>query len=150
MNQSKNIVLLLTHSGDYFTVDRVAEALLSSQAKKFGQSWQQNLSGKKVFAAAIDSQQLAKARYDWRVEGIALCDKWFIYQLPIEIEKKLLALIDYFSKNYGAIDLILTPEDDYVFLEINPVGEFLWLERYPGFPLSEAIADLLFAGDVQI
>jgi D-alanine-D-alanine ligase-like ATP-grasp enzyme len=45
--------------------------------------------------------------------------------------------------NYGALDLILTPAGRHVFLEVNPVGEFFWLERCPGLPISAAIADLL-------
>lgn len=45
--------------------------------------------------------------------------------------------------NYGAIDIILTPDWKHVFLELNPYGEFFWLERSPDFPISEAIADVL-------
>jgi hypothetical protein len=45
--------------------------------------------------------------------------------------------------NYGAIDIILTTGGRHVFLELNPAGEFFWLERAPGLPISEAIADLL-------
>ena len=52
-------------------------------------------------------------------------------------------MMDYFSLNYGVIDVILTPDDQHVFLEHNPCGEFFWLERTPGLPISEAIADLL-------
>jgi len=49
------------------------------------------------------------------------------------------------SLNYGAIDIILTPEGKHVFLELNPAGEFFWLERAPGLPISDAIADLLLS-----
>jgi len=45
--------------------------------------------------------------------------------------------------NYGAIDIILTPDGKHVFLELNPCGEFFWLERSPGLPISDAIADVL-------
>ena len=46
--------------------------------------------------------------------------------------------------NYGAIDMIVTPENKFVFLEINPVGEFFWLElNHPYFPISETLADIL-------
>ncbi|HEU4434710.1 MAG TPA: hypothetical protein VFR51_15100 [Pyrinomonadaceae bacterium] len=51
--------------------------------------------------------------------------------------------MDYFSLNYGAIDIILTPDGKHVFIELNPCGEFFWLERSPGLPISAAIADLL-------
>ena len=32
-----------------------------------------------------------------------------------------------------------------VFLEVNPVGEYFWLEDRLGFPISERIADVLLA-----
>ena len=44
---------------------------------------------------------------------------------------------------YGAIDLVLTPGGDYVFLEINPSGQYLWVERATGLPLTAAICDYL-------
>lgn len=99
--------------------------------------------GKQVFTAAIDSQSSQKARYDWRRQGLQLIDSWQPYQLPQDIESKLLELMGYFRLNYGAIDLILTPDDRHVFLEVNPVGEFFWLERHPGLPISKAIANTL-------
>ena len=45
--------------------------------------------------------------------------------------------------NYGAIDIILTPDNRHVFLEVNPVGDIFWLEATPGLPISSAIADIL-------
>lgn len=99
--------------------------------------------GKRIFTAAIDSQSSEKARYDWRRQGVAFLKAWKPYNLPKEIEEKLLGLMDYFGLNYGAIDSILTPDGRYVFLEVNPVGEFFWLERCPGLPISQAIAELL-------
>ena len=68
---------------------------------------------------------------------------WQPYQLPLEVEEKILRLMNYFSLNYGAIDIILTPDGKHVFLELNPCGEFFWLERAPGLPISDAIADVL-------
>jgi MvdD family ATP-grasp ribosomal peptide maturase len=99
--------------------------------------------GNRVFAAAIDSQASHAAQHDWRKDGVALLDSWKRYELPAEVEAGLLRLMDHFMLNYGAVDLILTPEGRYVFLEVNPVGEFFWLEGCPGLPISEAIADVL-------
>ncbi|MEH2245634.1 MvdD family ATP-grasp ribosomal peptide maturase [Nostoc sp.] len=99
--------------------------------------------GRNVFTAAVDSQALDKARYDWRKQGIALLDAWELYTLPQDVEDKLLKLMAEFGLNYGAIDIILTPDGRYIFLEVNPVGEFFWLERTPGLPISQAIAQVL-------
>jgi MvdD family ATP-grasp ribosomal peptide maturase len=99
--------------------------------------------GNRVFAAAIDSQVSRAAQYDWRKDGVALLEAWRRYELPADVEKGLLRLMDHFMLNYGAVDFILTPEGRYVFLEINPVGEFFWLESCPGLPISAAIAGVL-------
>lgn len=63
--------------------------------------------------------------------------------MPSEVEQRLMGLMDYLSLNYGAIDIIVTPDGRHIFLEVNPVGEFFWLERCPGLPISQAIADVL-------
>jgi MvdD family ATP-grasp ribosomal peptide maturase len=99
--------------------------------------------GQRVMSAAIDSQVSTRATHDWRRDGLRMIENWQPYQLPLEVEEKILRLMNYFSLNYGAIDIILTPDGKHVFIELNPCGEFFWLERSPGLPISAAIADLL-------
>ena len=100
--------------------------------------------GHRVFTAAVDSQSLSGSTYDWRKEGRALVKNWQSYDLPEDIERKLLKLMAYFGLNYGAIDIIVTPDGRHVFLEVNPVGEFFWLEIYPPhYQISQAIAEVL-------
>jgi glutathione synthase/RimK-type ligase-like ATP-grasp enzyme len=99
--------------------------------------------GERVFAASIDSNRLERSRTDWRREGVALIGDWKPYDLPDDIEKGLLALMDAFGLNYGAIDIIVGPDGRHVFLEVNPAGEFFWLDRDGGMPISEAIADVM-------
>jgi MvdD family ATP-grasp ribosomal peptide maturase len=99
--------------------------------------------GDRVFTASIDSQRSAKTSVDWRRDGLGLIDDWELYQLPAAVEERLLKLMQVLGLNYGAADLILTPDGRHVFLEVNPVGEFFWLEKRPGLPLSAAIARLL-------
>jgi MvdD family ATP-grasp ribosomal peptide maturase len=102
------------------------------------------IAGKCIFTAAVDSQRSQKAQHDWRRQGLNLINSWESYDLPKDIEKKLFKLVAHFGLNYGAIDIILTPDGRHIFLEINPVGEFFWLECCPpNFPISEAIADVL-------
>jgi glutathione synthase/RimK-type ligase-like ATP-grasp enzyme len=99
--------------------------------------------GGRVFAASIDSGAAARAADDWRREGAALAAEWRDYRLPPGVEGGLLRLADAFGLNYGAADFILTPDGRHVFLEINPAGEFFWLEQRPGLPISDALADVL-------
>jgi len=100
--------------------------------------------GNQVFAASLDSQASQLAQNDWRKDGLELIDSWEAYSLPHGIETQLLELMDCFGLNYGAVDMIVTPDNRHVFLEINPSGEFFWLEHYkPKFPISRAIANVL-------
>jgi hypothetical protein len=99
--------------------------------------------GDQVLTAAINSQASERAAHDWRRDGVQLLNAWQPYELPSETEAKLLRVMDYFNLNYGAADFIVTPEGRHVFLEVNPGGEFFWLERCPGLPISSAIADVL-------
>ncbi len=105
--------------------------------------------GDKVFTSSINSKDNNKAKNDWRKQGHELINSWNEYQLPADIEKKLLQLMDYFQLNYGAIDMIVTNDDRYIFLEVNPSGEFFWLELNHGFPISEAIADSLLNNNIK-
>jgi hypothetical protein len=45
------------------------------------------------------------------------------------------------------MDFIVTPGGQYVFLENNPFGQYLWLELKTGLPLTEVICDLLVRHD---
>jgi glutathione synthase/RimK-type ligase-like ATP-grasp enzyme len=50
---------------------------------------------------------------------------------------------------FGAIDLVVTPAGETVFLEVNPEGQFLWVEEATGLPMVEALSDLLLEGCVD-
>lgn len=99
--------------------------------------------GNRVMAASIDSQRLDRARNDWRREGVALLGAWQHYALPEPVAAALLRYMDRFELNYGAADFIVTPDGRHVFLELNPAGEWFWLQDAPGLPVAEALADVL-------
>lgn len=103
--------------------------------------------GRKVFAAEIHSQDNEGSRQDWRVstaEELRHCR----HPLPPTIQDLCLRLLDHFGLVYGAIDMILTPDGRYVFLENNPTGQFGWVEGQTGLPLTAALAEMLVAGRV--
>jgi hypothetical protein len=96
--------------------------------------------GDQVFAAAITGGTGAY-EYDFRV---AMGDVTIVaYDLPVDVERSLLALMASLGLVYGAIDLRLTPDGDHVFLEINPAGQWLFVEHATGQPIGAAIADVL-------
>jgi glutathione synthase/RimK-type ligase-like ATP-grasp enzyme len=66
--------------------------------------------------------------------------------LPPEVHERCVRLVEQLELCYGAIDMILTPDGRYVFLEINPSGQYLWIEQETGLPISAAICDFLMTG----
>lgn len=100
--------------------------------------------GRRVFAAALRSREVAAAAVDVRRATMTVPHE--VYELPSEVEKKVLGLMGAFGLQYGAIDLIVTPEGEHVFLEINPNGQFGWIAERTGLPLYDAMADLLISG----
>lgn len=102
--------------------------------------------GRKAFAIALRSQEVEAGKIDWRKAAVGTVPHE-PYTLPADVEAKLLAMTDSFGLNYGAIDLIVTPEGEHVFLEINPNGQFGWMENNKtGLGLFDAMADLLIEG----
>jgi hypothetical protein len=59
------------------------------------------------------------------------------------VQASIRRLMDSFGLNFASLDMIVTPEGDFVFLELNPNGQWLWLELELGLPLVASMADLL-------
>jgi glutathione synthase/RimK-type ligase-like ATP-grasp enzyme len=97
--------------------------------------------GKKVFSALIHSQENPDTITDWRKGQMELNHSE--HQLPIELEKLCIALVSQLELGFGAIDLILDEEGNYFFLEINPNGQWAWIESQLGFDISGEIVNLL-------
>jgi len=98
--------------------------------------------GTKVFAAAIDSQSDPSACIDWRKTTNPQLPH-FPIDLPNSLTEKLLELMSRLSLTYGAIDLVLTPDGRYVFLEVNPNGQWLWLDDMLSLGISRSVAEWL-------
>ena len=98
--------------------------------------------GQKIFAVAIDSQSDPNAKIDWRKTENPLLPHTRI-ELPEQLEQSLLDLMSALTLSYGAIDLVLTPDGRYVFLEINPNGQWLWMDEMLSLGISHSIAEWL-------
>jgi len=59
------------------------------------------------------------------------------------VETGLLRLLKHAGLRYGAIDMRRTPDGRYVFLEVNPAGQWRFVEEVTGQPITAAMASLL-------
>ena len=100
--------------------------------------------GRRVFAARIGSP--TDGHLDWRAVDPELLvhDR---HELPAEIEALTVELVASLGLKFGALDLLWTPDDEYVFLEINPNGQWAWLEQELELPIASALVDLLMRVD---
>lgn len=94
------------------------------------------------FTGALDSSRYQAKTIDWRRAQPDDC-QWEEHQLPSQVTSSLTALMAKLGLGFGAIDLIEQPNGEYVFLEVNPTGEWGMLERDLAYPISEAIAQAL-------
>ncbi len=96
-----------------------------------------------VFVGALDADVYAGA-VDWRKPGVEV-GAWQHYKLPDEVVNRLKIFMGKLGLLFGALDFIVTPSGEYVFLEINPIGEWGMLEKDLDLPISSAIADALIS-----
>ena len=95
-----------------------------------------------VVAVAIHSQERSISRVDCRrnnMQGM----KYSLVDLPDSLARSLVRLTGSYGLHFAAIDLALDRTGRYWFLELNPAGQWAWLEQRTGLPLRRRLADLL-------
>lgn len=97
--------------------------------------------GQQIFAAEIMASH-SKFILDWRASEIEKLE-YRVHKLPGTIEAKCLSLVKELGLTFGAIDLALTDKGDYFFFEINPNGQWAWIEPKTQLPLTGTLVDLL-------
>lgn len=125
---------------DYYTVPSIYQERIE---KKY--DIRVTVIGNKVYAAAIHSQRYMETMTDWRLwdihEDVDL--KHSKHELPPEISNLCLKITKKFNLGFSAIDLIYSPEKKYYFLEMNPNGQWAWIEGKLGFPIRDSIINYL-------
>jgi glutathione synthase/RimK-type ligase-like ATP-grasp enzyme len=97
---------------------------------------------KQVFAARLNSQEDERTTVDSRDMSAEIT--YQAIELPEDIKQKCLDFVDSYGLNYSALDIIVTPSNQYVFLENNPNGQFLYVEQLvPELNMLETLAETL-------
>lgn len=98
--------------------------------------------GHEIFPAMIKSQDCLTP-LDWRWDLDVPMEKCTI---PDALANQIHGLMQELGLLYGAIDMKMTKDGEYVFFEINPSGQFLFVEIQAGWPLSTTLARMLVEG----
>jgi hypothetical protein len=95
--------------------------------------------GPKCFVADITGDS---SLVDWRDPSSSV--RYSESSLSDAMQARCRAILGKLGLVYGAFDFLKTPGGDLVFLEVNPTGEWAWLEDRLGFPMREAFIQLFF------
>jgi hypothetical protein len=100
--------------------------------------------GSYIFSCKLDSQSQDDntGKIDWR-QGYDYNLKHELINIPEEIEDFCRKYLRKLNLRFGCFDFIVTPENEYVFLECNPNGQWVWIEEELNIPMSEAMVDCL-------
>lgn len=97
----------------------------------------------KFYSVAIFSQLDPQTSVDFREYNYQKPNRTPPFLLPNDIKSKLTDLMKLLNFNSGSIDLIVTEKDEFVFLEVNPVGQFEQISTPGNFFLDKKIAKFL-------
>ncbi|MFF9570670.1 ATP-grasp ribosomal peptide maturase [Streptomyces sp. NPDC014685] len=96
--------------------------------------------GERMFAAEVHAGSAA-AHVDWRSDYGSLT--YSTTDVPEDIAAGMRLLMDRLHLSYGAADFIVDRSGRWWFLEVNPCGQWDWIQGATGLPITAAIADEL-------
>lgn len=99
--------------------------------------------GGELFAAEIDAGGSAYPD-DFRVDPAAARVR--AARLPAAVGRGLRRLLGALGLDYAAVDLRRTPRGEVLFLEVNPGGQWLFVEERTGQPIARQLARTLALG----
>lgn len=97
------------------------------------------------YSMAIFSQQDEQTKIDFRNYNKVKPNRMVPYILPTDIELKICKLMNYLELDNGSIDMIVTYDNNYVFLEVNPVGQFGMVSYPCNYYIEKKIAQMLMS-----
>jgi glutathione synthase/RimK-type ligase-like ATP-grasp enzyme len=99
----------------------------------------------KIYSMAIFSQNDSQTKTDFRIYNISKPNRNVPYSLPISVASKVKHLMKKLGLETGSIDLIKSINDEYIFLEVNPVGQFGMVSKPCNYNLEYIIAKKLIS-----
>ncbi|TSJ41288.1 grasp-with-spasm system ATP-grasp peptide maturase [Fluviicola chungangensis] len=97
----------------------------------------------KFYSSAVMSQANEKTKIDVKNYDDNNPNRIVPYLLPAEIENKLRRLMNLLNLKSGSIDMIVDKNDKFIFLEVNPIGQFEQVANPCNYDLYYLIADHL-------
>ena len=150
----KPVTWLATMQGEVLFTNRIGREAIAQHAAEIGRApgiyqaevgkaceYRVTIVDDTIFPVRIHSQEHSDTVVDWRRNHAAL--KYECVTLPGAVERALFEIMRRCRLRFGAFDLIERPTGEFVFLEVNPAGNWLWLEDRLDLPISDRIVAAL-------
>lgn len=102
--------------------------------------------GRKIFTSEIDSQYSQFTKDDWRRHALVEHAPNRASDLPDIVKAKVREMLGRMGLVFGCFDFIVTPDGRAVFIELNPNGQWHWVENETGMPLVDNFSEMLIQG----
>jgi ATP-grasp ribosomal peptide maturase len=96
--------------------------------------------GNRYFAARLTARS-DDARLDWRSDYDAV--DYAVAEVPDGVRAAVAAMLADLGLRFAAMDFVVRPDGGWYFLDLNPNGQWGWIEHHTGLPICAAIADAL-------
>ncbi|WP_142683045.1 grasp-with-spasm system ATP-grasp peptide maturase [Chitinophaga polysaccharea] len=97
----------------------------------------------KCYPMAIFSQRDEQTAIDFRKYNHVKPNRMMSCSIPDYLEKQIIKLMKMTGLNTGSLDFVKTKDNKYVFLEVNPVGQFGFVSESCNYQLEKLIAEKL-------
>ena len=94
----------------------------------------------RCYSAAILSQINRESQQDFRNADRGTPNRVVPYNLSAELTSRIVELMQVVGLNTGSLDFIVGSDGEPYFLEINPIGQYGWINTYCNFEISDALA----------
>ena len=104
--------------------------------------------GNNVLSCKINSQVSEKTRIDWRNYDLENTPHES-HTLNSVMNKQCIELVKRLGLVFGILDIIVTPQGDYVFLECNAQGHWTWIEQLTKLPITKTLCDYFLLSGLE-
>lgn len=95
------------------------------------------------YSMAILSQKDEQTKVDFRNYNHEKPNRLIPYEIPNNIKEKMSRLFKSLELNFGSFDMVKTQTNQFIFLEVNPVGQFGMVTEPMNYKLEKEIAKFL-------
>jgi hypothetical protein len=140
--QGRALTLTRVWDGDVADGSIAAAPLCVQEYIEKQSDWRVTVIGDRIFPVRMHTQELEGSRVDSRGVDPATI-RHEPMALPPAVEAGIRALLGSFGIRFAAIDLLERPDGSLVFIDLNPNGQWLWIEHVTKLPLVDAMVELL-------